>query len=692
MNKLKGLIRNNFALSSLVLTMFLPGTANCQKTSINAENFFIKINKNTFSLDAKQIFKEWTSTGVNFNSDKNSIELNYGELYEDDGPAAGYSYTPNTEKLSQSILARKDLIVPNPKANGATILIQHKGEPSLTLNGKQIHSVTVPGAGLRWKAYEIDPQLLHKGKNTLIIGGNAELPIALEENYAKGSLSIPHHPNRSARSKDGGATWNYSGLGTNERLDGEYFVRLFLDHYQSKGSLVSPVMDVRDLHQGIIASTVVQLSPVQVRIMSNAGPSGKIIRKFRTGSTPIPSDKTWSKWTDFRAEDSVIMDPQGVYIQLSIDLLTSDPLQTPSLDSIFIQARHITKEDWYEKVNIIKSENKKIVRSAIDFKYEPFGNQKLDSLRKKYNLDGIVKGSATEFEMITRLAGWASKKWNKKHLSEFYPSWNALEILKTHSDGLPVGGFCLQYNLTFLQACESFGLVGRVISIGPGEVVFDHKGGHEVVEIWSNEFRKWIYVDGNMAWYATDEKDVPLSLMELHDRQLDVLNGKVPKQTKFVHIAAMAEKWTSLKNWPPFVELRMIPRSNFLEETYPLPLNQGMYGWPWTGHFLWSSNRTQSNLNYSNRLTRKENWDWSVNEVYAHLEATKTPGVLRVFLETVTPGFKTFYCKKNDSEPIQVPEIFEWILQPGVNKLTINSVNIKNRKGPPTYLELEWKP
>lgn len=692
MNKLKGLIKNNFALSSLVVALFLHGSATGQKTSRKAENLFSTSNKKTFKLVAKQIFNEWTSTGVSFNDDKNNIELNYGELYEDDGPAAGHSYVPNTEKLSQTILARKDLIIPDPKANGATILIQLKGEPIFTINGKQIHSVTVPGAGLRWKAYEIDPQLLQKGKNTLIIGGNAELPIALEENYAKGSLSIPHHPNRSAKSKDGGATWNYSGLGTNERLDGEYFVRLFLDHYLSKGSLVSPVMDVRDLHQGIIAPTVVQLSPVQVRIMSNAGSSGKIIRKFRTGSTPIPSDKTWSKWTDFRAGDSEIMDPQGGYIQLSIDLLTSDPLQTPSLDSILIQARHITKEDWYKKINIIKSENKKIVRSAIDFKYEPFGNQKLDSLRKKYNLDGIVKGSATEFEMITRLAGWASKQWNKKHLSEFYPAWNALEILKPHSDGLPVGGFCLQYNLTFLQACESFGLVGRVISISPGEVVFDHKGGHEVVEIWSNEFRKWIYVDGNMAWYATDKKEVPLSLMELHDRQLDVLNGKVPKQTKFVHIAAMAEKWTSLKNWPPFVELRMIPRSNFLEETYPLPLNQGMYGWPWTGHFIWSSNKTQLNLNYSNRVTRKENWDWSVNEVYAHLEATKTPGVLRVSLETVTPGFKTFYCKKNDNEPIQMPEIFEWVLQPGVNKLTVNSVNIKNRKGPSTYLELEWNP
>ncbi|MDA1017363.1 MAG: hypothetical protein O3A00_23270 [Planctomycetota bacterium] len=64
--------------------------------------------------------------------------------------------------------------------------------------------------------------------------------------------------------------------------------------------------------------------------------------------------------------------------------------------------------------------------------------------------------------------------------------------------------FCQQYNIVFLRACESFGLVGRLVSIGPGNMTDRIRGGHESVEVWSNEFLKWIYIDGNTAWYAVD--------------------------------------------------------------------------------------------------------------------------------------------------------------------------------------------
>src|SRR5205085_5956646 len=133
---------------------------------------------------------------------------------------------------------------------------------------------------------------------------------------------------------------------------------------------------------------------------------------------------------------------------------------------------------------------------------------------QEFKLDAVARGATGEFELITRLAAWSSRQWRRGHLREGYPPWDALEILKPHADGTPIGGFCQQYNLVFLQACESFGLVGRAVSIGPGDVAINIRGGHETVEIWSNDFAKWAYIDGNTAWYFVDEKsDVPLSLL-----------------------------------------------------------------------------------------------------------------------------------------------------------------------------------
>ena len=211
-------------------------------------------------------------------------------------------------------------------------------------------------------------------------------------------------------------------------------------------------------------------------------------------------------------------------------------------------------------------------------------------MRKHFKLDDVVAGAKDELDLIGMLAIWSSQRWEKGHLGQIYPAWDALEILKSHTDGQPVGGFCQQYNLVFLQACECFGLVGRAISIGPdNRGLLKIRGGHEVVEIWSNQFGKWIYVDGNAAWYFVDASSrVPLSLRELRERQLQTATGAEAKPLEIVKLAETKYEWKGITSWPPFGELRLVPRSSFLAEKSPLPLNQGMRGWFWTGHYVWN--------------------------------------------------------------------------------------------------------
>src|SRR5262249_10891360 len=157
----------------------------------------------------------------------------------------------------------------------------------------------------------------------------------------------------------------------------------------------------------------------------------------------------------------------------------------------------------------------------------------------------------------------------------------------------------------------------------------------------SNQFKKWIYVDGNCAWYAVDtETRVPLSLWELRQRQLATLNEKPVRPTEIIKIASTKYEWKDLTSWPPFVELRMIPRSNFLQEPLsPLPLNQGMRGWFWTGHHVWTEDEAPAAMLYGNRVTSASNWNWTLNQAHIVLEPTTTAGELRVHLDTVTPGF-----------------------------------------------------
>ena len=96
----------------------------------------------------------------------------------------------------------------------------------------------------------------------------------------------------------------------------------------------------------------------------------------------------------------------------------------------------------------------------------------------------------------------------------------------------------------FLQACESFGFNGRAISISQGR--WQNKctgGGHEVVELWSNEWKKWVYVDGALGWYIVDpQTGTPLSMWELRRRQLPTLHGDhatIGTTGEVIHMSAL---------------------------------------------------------------------------------------------------------------------------------------------------------
>lgn len=630
-------------------------------------------------LHARALFEQSVTHNVRLSADGMSVELDEGELFEDDGPAAGYSYQPNEERLSDRVWIKKELIIPNPAARKATLLVGPGGDLKASVNGKAVELKPAGKAGDYWQAYPIPPDVLKAGKNEIILSGSGKVWIARAEDFAAGSVNRLKHPNRSARSADAGKSWDYDRLGPAGDIDGEYCVRLFLDHSRPTGSLTLPAMDAGNLAGRTVAPPLAKPVPVRMRLDPEAG---AVRLRIRSGTTATPDAKNWSDWKDLDSGGE-LRDPNGRYFQLSVELSGADLLRPARLKGLRVEASPPQAADWPAKLKVVEARNAEIVLTAIPFVYEPFEHHRLKELRARHKLDEVAKEAQTEFELIERLARWSAGRWERGHLKEGYPPWDALEILKPHADGKPVGGFCQQYNLVFLQACESFGVPGRAVSIGVG----DHGGkvrggGHEVVELWSNQFRKWVYVDGNLAWYAVDaESGTPLSLWELRARQLRVLNEKPAEPIRIVHLVEGGKRWEGLRGWPAFLELRLIPRSNFLEKKSPLPLNQGMRGWFWTGHHVWSDADQPASLLYGNRVSDRRNWEWTLNQARYTLEATATAGELRVHLDTRTPGFDTFLADVDAAGAKPVTSGFIWKLRPGKNALEVRPRNVAGREG-----------
>lgn len=640
-------------------------------------------------LNARTLIDQSVTRNVCLSADRSAIEIERGVLCEDDGPAAGYSYQRNEERISDRVWIRKELVISNPMAKSATLLVAPGGDLDAIINGNKVVLKGAGKVGGYWHSYSLPPDALKAGKNDIVLRGSGKVWIARAEDFATGSANRKH-PNRSARSSDGGKTWNCDQLGPNGDIDGEYYVRVFLDQYRASGWLMMPVIDIANLHGKPIAPPVAVLGAVRVRLEHESNAAAPITLKIRSGTTPTPDAKSWTKWQTVDAAGE-LREPKGRYLQVMVALSTAEPWRTPRLKGLVLEATAQLGADWTATVKPVEFQNERIVRSSVPFAYEPFDHPRLKLLRSKYKLDKVVQGAANEWELITRLARWSAQQWRRGHLKDGYPAWDALEILQPHADGTPIGGFCQQYNLVFLQACESFGIPGRAVSIGVG----DHGGairggGHEIVELWSNQFNKWVYVDGNFAWYAVDEKTgVPLSLWELRERQLQVIAGKQHPPVRIIQRIDGPKRWTGLNAWPPFLELRLIPRSNFLQQKSPLPLNQGMRGWFWTGHHAWSDSEYPASLLYGERISHRQNWEWTLNQAHLTLVAEET-GVLRVFLDTETPGFDTFLAEIDGKAPSPVSSSFHWKLHKGRNQLVIRPRNTAGRSGLPSRVVLDY--
>lgn len=648
----------------------------------------------TRQLDARTLYQRSVSSDIVLSPDGSALELKSGEVIEDDGPASGFSYKPNEERLSDGVVIRKQLLVNDPRASKAALLIGGAGNFSVDLNGNALRLGTPQSifAG-QWHAYTIDPGALRAGLNDIEIRGDGVIRIArADDSYAE----LPH---RSARSQDGGKSWNVDKLGPNRDISGEYYVRLYLEHFVSRGTLLLPVMDVVSLSENPVVPLLE--APGLLRVSPTQATAGSVTFRIRSGSAYVPDAATWSDWEPLGSSSPQVL--HGRFFQIEVTLATANPRDTSQLTGIQLSSSPSLGDDWTRTIKIPGMHDEEIVRSSIPFRYEPFTQPQLKELRERYHLDEVVGDAKSDLEILARLAAWSSQqwKWQEWHLDTSYPDWNALEILKRLSDGKRVGGFCQQYSLVFLQAAESFGFVGRDISIDSGLLGRPTTVGHEAIEIWSNQFRKWIWVDGMMAYYAEDyATGIPLSLWELRKRQLAVLRGRQARPIRVVHIVdthmpatppwlRKASEWRQLDEGMSFAELRLIPRSNFLEQKYPLPLNNGKAGWSWTGFDVWTDADLGAELIHPRLIARYGNFEWTLNQAHFVLEPLATAGKMRVYLDTVSPGFAQYIARIDGKSPAPVDAIFTWELHPGHNRLEVWPKNDAGRDGIASWIELD---
>ncbi len=133
----------------------------------------------------------------------------------------------------------------------------------------------------------------------------------------------------------------------------------------------------------------------------------------------------------------------------------------------------------------------------------------LQGLRRQEGLDEVVAGARGDQETFRRLMGWVRDQWEPGR-PDPYPPPEARIILRDIRQGV-TGGFCAQYCFVLLQAISSFGAPARCVTVE----------GHEVIEAWLRDEKRWVMFDPLNNLQVIDNDGRSLSALEIWERSDD---------------------------------------------------------------------------------------------------------------------------------------------------------------------------
>ena len=331
-----------------------------------------------------------------------------------------------------------------------------------------------------WVRCDVPVQYLKDGLNEVTIHNETKHEVRI-------SAEASRIPNRSAKSIDGGKTWDYDHLGKNDFIDGEYLVRLRLGRYPARAEIKSDFIELASLVTDEVIKPEIRLRSIAVELKSKLPAGTSVDLKIRGGKTPAYNPESWSHWqAQSEVNDTVIS--EWKFFQWRIELKTEDHRVSPAIEEVAVSADIDIINSADKRVGIKQNNNQKIIRGYYEFAHQEHDLERLHMLKERYRLDEVTAGCTTQFQEIRTLAFWMRgiwrDGWNTEYNKTLHTPWDAFTALLM-TPHYQASGMCTIYSTTFVQCALSLGYHARGI-------VLDH---HYVSEVWIDDLQKWVTID-----------------------------------------------------------------------------------------------------------------------------------------------------------------------------------------------------
>ncbi|HEY1060632.1 MAG TPA: transglutaminase-like domain-containing protein [Daejeonella sp.] len=703
----------------------------------------------SFKDSLKSKAENWTaadlwaqSVSQNLKLEDNAIVLEDNLLIENDAVTLGSIRSEAWDTLSKGRIIRKVLELSVLPARNAWIsMLIYPMLPAEPMSGGKLefrvngNKPIVYELRHFWTSVPVPVSYLKKGRNLIELRVHNQnekfrIPMALSS-IIRNIIGQPtSFTGNSERSMDNGKTWKYAGSSSNIA---EYPIRLKLQAYAKKAWLQTPVINLADKALEGVMYFPVKLEAAEIRPRVLNAESSKWQTRIRSGNTHLPEAGGWTAWQNF--EGSAL--PAGNnhrFIQLEYSIDPGSGNSTPKITGLEL------KSSWRSNstgagIFIAEVKNYPLIRSSFDFIHENPALPELQEFRAQFKLDQVVEGAKTEWEKIKLLRAWTAANWDWfLPNSEFEDllSWDASKILSgpaAPGNLSKKGGNCLHYAIVFTQACQSFGIPARIVNTN-----YAIWGGHELVEVWSRDYQKWIMADPNFDTMFYDKKTgIPLNILELHDLFLKTYypGGEIIDRDKWsfadrdrrasrinpndlpIAMEAGGKAFSGKINkdyvwWkvtfneanPGYsggygfyntAEVRWLPRSNWLSQRSPLPVTHGRTHWGWDGYYAWTDSQTPETPEHRYYVRRPSDVYGNLFQVDFAVHYIQN-GEIQLDLATDSPGFDHFNIVLNGLESLLKVGESKVKLSSGINIIEIYAIDVMGNSGTKSRIKINYIP
>lgn len=461
--------------------------------------------------------------------------------------------------------------------------------------------------------------------------------------------------------------------------------------------------------EGTVVSEITDLGTGSARITWEADvPEGTSLALFaRTVASPWHEAKAWNAWRPVENKGEVQSLGKGMnqFVQWKAVLKTTRADATPKLRWVEVRRDPATGPLMSPKIRITALKNGEITRAALDW---------LKTLEKEEPLDEWLKVPA--FQEITKVARGLVAPYHddfdqQDALFTYFKNMVVINYGSTPDTrqpplekgqntraGIPSAQYfrwfengtrgdgkliCSHFGILYCTFCRGAGIPARMMSLGTLE-----GGGHNMSEVWSDQFQKWYFTDAQYGGIVTLD-GIPQSLLEIQDlyysdqyHRLRTHVGGERRDPQMYFEGA----WGDLSDSHRVGSLNISPYCDWLG-THSLGWNEDridLYRWYVPPQHLLMNIPYYLERNKKaftgGALKGREELDFKLNQVEMAFDITG-PASVQVRLRHSGMDFDHYEIVANGKQFDWKENAYAWQLNPGANHISVRTVSRQGHKG-----------